>query len=194
MTGDSARQLGDLVEHARAARALSGRPAPAARYHFLAPEGVCHPFDPQTCIFWNGRYHLFYAVQAKRIGLWGHASSTDLLPAEVLRIDTSRSSLSRNIVQPWPQPSASFLPDPLDGRADVRMQEAPFALRPGGSLDLRIFLDRSVLEVFANGRQCMAQRIYPTRGDSAGIALFSRGGAATVRHLRAWDLAATSPW
>ncbi len=98
------------------------------------------------------------------------------------------------IVQPWPQPSASFLPDPLDGRADVRVQEAPFALRQGESLQLRIYLDRSVLEVFANGRQCMAQRIYPTRGDSTGVALFSRGGAATVRRPRAWDLAATNPW
>ena len=114
--------------------------------------------------------------------------------AQVLRIDTSRSSLSSEVVQPWPQPSASFLPDPLAGRADVRVQEAPFALRPGESLELRIFLDRSVLEVFANGRQCMAQRIYPTRGDSTGIALLGRGRAVTVRSLRTWDLAATNPW
>ena len=42
-----------------------------------------------------------------------------------------------------------------------------------------------MLEVFANGRQCMAQRIYPTRGDSTGIALCGRGSAVTVRRLRA---------
>lgn len=74
---------------------------------------------------------------------------------------------------------------------DVRVQEAPLALAPGERLALRIFLDCSVLEVFANGRQCICQRIYPTRSDSLGVALFSRGGEAVVRQLDAWDLTAT---
>ena len=49
------------------------------KYHFIAPESICHPFDPQGCIYWRGRYHLFYAYQVEEVGLWGHASSTDLL-------------------------------------------------------------------------------------------------------------------
>ena len=57
---------------------------------------------------------------------------------------------------------------------------------------LRIFLDKSILEVYANGRQCVTQRIYPTRTDSLGVALFSRQGTTTVRSLDAWDLAATN--
>ena len=49
------------------------------KYHFTAPEGICYPFDPQGCIYWQGRYHLFYACQVEDLGLWGHASSADLL-------------------------------------------------------------------------------------------------------------------
>ena len=93
-----------------------------------------------------------------------------------LQVDTSRSSLSPDIVQPWPQHGTSFSPNPLDGREDVRVQKAPFELAPGEPLRLRIFLDRSILEVFANSRQCVTQRIYPTRGDSMGVRLFSEKG------------------
>ena len=71
----------------------------------------------------------------------------------------------------------------------VTAQEAPFELLPGESLKLRIFLDRSVLEVFANERQCVTQRIYPTRGDSLGVTLFSRDGSVDVKSLDAWDMA-----
>ena len=76
----------------------------------------------------------------------------------------------------------------------ARAQEAPFELHDGETLKLRIFLDRSVLEVFANGRQCITQRIYPTRSDSLGVRLFARGGSALVRRLEAWDMTPTNPW
>ena len=53
------------------------------RYHFVAPEGFCSPFDPNGAIFWRGRYHLFYIFQdpdlPRRGHCWGHASSTDLV-------------------------------------------------------------------------------------------------------------------
>jgi len=29
-------------------------------YHFVVPEGVAMPFDPNGAIYWKGRYHLFY--------------------------------------------------------------------------------------------------------------------------------------
>ena len=114
--------------------------------------------------------------------------------AEKLKIDTTRSSLSPEIFQPWPIPQASFHPQLLEGREDVRVQEAPFVLAPRERLKLQIFLDRSILEVFANGRQCITQRIYPTRSDSLGTVLFSRGGSTQIRSLEAWDIAATNPW
>ena len=53
------------------------------RYHFVAPEGSCAPFDPNGALFWRGRYHLFYIFQdpglPRRGHCWGHASSTDLV-------------------------------------------------------------------------------------------------------------------
>ena len=61
-------------------------------------------------------------------------------------------------------------------------------LQPREPLKLRIFIDRSVVEVFANGRQCMTQRIYPARRDSLGVALFSSGGNARCTALDAWDM------
>jgi beta-fructofuranosidase len=45
-----------------------------------------------------------------------------------------------------------------------------------------------VLEVFANGRQCLTQRIYPTRGDSVNVALLACGGQARVISLKAWNM------
>jgi len=81
-----------------------------------------------------------------------------------------------------------------EANPEVQFQEAPLELRDGESLELRIFLDHSILEVFANGRQCVTQRIYPTRADSTGVALFSRGGDAEVSTLDAWDLAASNPY
>jgi hypothetical protein len=38
------------------------------------------------------------------------------------------------------------------------------------------------------------RRIYPTREDSLGVALFSRGGPAQVRRVRAWKVMPSSPY
>lgn len=65
---------------------------------------------------------------------------------------------------------------------------APFELREGEPLRLRVFVDRSVVEVFANGRQCVAVRVYPEREDSLGVSLRARGGDAVLRSLDAWQM------
>ena len=76
----------------------------------------------------------------------------------------------------------------------VTKQVAPFELRPGEKLELRVFIDRSIIEIFANERQCITQCVYPTREDSTGIELFSKGGSMTVVSLQAWDMAPTNQW
>jgi len=76
----------------------------------------------------------------------------------------------------------------------VTAQEAPLRLRPDEKLQLRVFLDQSILEVFANDRQCITQRIYPSQQDSLGIKLFSEGGSIEIESLRAWEMAPTNPW
>ena len=108
--------------------------------------------------------------------------------ATVLRIDVSRSSLDREIRYTRYR---SLQPHLAESEQYVTAQEGPFKLAPGELLTLRIFLDRSILEVFANRRQCVTQRIYPTRTDSIGVSLFARGGKAKVQSLQAWTLAPT---
>jgi len=63
--------------------------------------------------------------------------------------------------------------------------EAPHALEPGETLQLRILLDGSVLEVIANGRTSICSRIYPSRAESRGIRLF---GQSIVNTMSIWTM------
>lgn len=105
----------------------------------------------------------------------------------VLSIDLSRSSLDPAIVH------RTFCMFGGDNPA-VTVQEAPLELPEGEPLRLRVFLDRSIIEVFANGRQCLTQHVYPTRPDSLGLAFFSQGAPTPVRRVRAWPMAPANAW
>ena len=69
----------------------------------------------------------------------------------------------------------------------------PLYLKDAQPLRLRIFIDRSIIEVFANGRQCMTLRAYPTLNDSTGVSVFARGGAAKLVSLTAHQMRSTWP-
>ena len=56
------------------------------------------------------------------------------------------------------------------------------------ALKLRIFVDKSVVEVFANSRQAVMRRIYPSREDSVGESFVSTGGDAEVHTLEAYKI------
>jgi len=90
-----------------------------------------------------------------------------------LKIDTTRSSLSEG-------------PKGVEG--------GPFELKPGEPLKLRVFVDKSVVEAFANDRQAAVRRIYPSRPDGLGVRVFSRGGPAKVRRLTAWEMFPANPY
>lgn len=77
---------------------------------------------------------------------------------------------------------------------DATEQEAPLQLIEGETLKLRIFMDKSVLEVFANGRQCITQRIYPSKEHSLEIRLFAKGGNGQALIVQAWDMDQAVPW
>jgi len=79
---------------------------------------------------------------------------------------------------------SSVLPD-VRSRAP---ETAPVLLGKSELLKLRVFVDRSVVEVFVNGRQCVAMRIYPGRPDSLGLSLRSQGQNATLNSLDAWQM------
>ncbi len=80
--------------------------------------------------------------------------------------------------------NSSELPD-----VAIRLPEnGPFELSEGESVKLRVFIDRSIVEVFANGRQCVAARVYPGRDDSTGISIRARGSKAKLLRLDAWQM------
>ena len=77
-----------------------------------------------------------------------------------------------------------MLPDVMARPEEV----APFKLGEGEPLRLRVFIDKSVVEVFANGRQCLALRVYPGREDSVGVSVRAQGSDAVLRFLDAWQM------
>jgi beta-fructofuranosidase len=76
----------------------------------------------------------------------------------------------------------------LDEEATGVVSSARVPLSANEPLRLQVFLDRSVIEVFANGRACMTARIYPSRPDSLGVQVFERGGSARLRSLDVWEM------
>lgn len=58
----------------------------------------------------------------------------------------------------------------------------------GQPLDLHIFLDGSVLEVFINEEKALSTRIFPEKPGSTGLDLFAEGGTATFPNLDIWEM------
>jgi beta-fructofuranosidase len=58
---------------------------------------------------------------------------------------------------------------------------------------LRILIDKSVVEVFANDRQSVLRRIYPSQPESVQVKLFSAEGATRVHSLTGWAMMPANP-
>jgi beta-fructofuranosidase len=97
-------------------------------------------------------------------------------PDELQRIVYSRISIDTSY--------SSTLPDALSRAPET----APVLLDPEEPLRLRVFVDRSVVEVYVNGKQCLAVRVYPGRADSMGVSLRSQGKDTVLRSLDAWQM------
>ena len=75
---------------------------------------------------------------------------------QTLTLDISASSTNSDVIRLEPE-------------------TGPLELADDELLRLRVFIDRSVVEVFANARQCLTKRIYPAQADSVGIGLVAQG-------------------
>jgi beta-fructofuranosidase len=106
-----------------------------------------------------------------------------------IRIDLIKSSLDKTVEYPTYVQNYGGKNGTPKQNPSVTAQEAPFELKADELLQLRIFIDRSIMEVFVNDRQCLTQRIFPTRPDSVGVALFSTDGKAVFTSAEAWDMA-----
>ncbi len=87
----------------------------------------------------------------------------------VISIDSSRSSTLPDVASRAPETAQVF----IDKRQPLK---------------LRVFVDRSVVEVFVNGRQCVGLRVYPGREDSVGVSLRAQGRDALLESLDAWQM------
>ena len=67
-------------------------------------------------------------------------------------------------------------------------EEAQVKIESGETLKLRVFIDKSVVEVFVNGKQVLAVRVYPGRDDSLGISLRSQGSNTLLKSFDAWQM------
>lgn len=59
-----------------------------------------------------------------------------------------------------------------------------------GGFTLRVFVDRSLIEAYLDGRQSITTRAYPTRSDAMGLQVWANDKASTVRveRLRVWPM------
>ena len=68
----------------------------------------------------------------------------------------------------------------------------PFELKEGENLNLRIFIDRPIVEVFINDRQAVVQRQLH-KPEDVGICLYSKGGDIKA-DVTGWRMAASNQW
>jgi len=73
-------------------------------------------------------------------------------------------------------------------------ESAPLTLAPNELLVLRVFVDKSIIEVFANDRQAICRRVFPRRSDSLGVVLFADGASAQFRQVTAWEMMPANPY
>jgi sucrose-6-phosphate hydrolase SacC (GH32 family) len=131
----------------------------------IAPQGA-KQFGTQVCCAPDGSEQTTIVYNSKE---------------EVVCVDLSRTSLDKSLTE-------GFYED-----HDYK-QEAELKLKPNETLNLHVFLDRSVMEAFVNNRLCLTHRIYPTRDDGKGVAFFARGGAIRIPKLDAWKMHPSNPW
>jgi len=71
-------------------------------------------------------------------------------------------------------------------------QQGDLVLAQGEALRLRVFLDQSIIEIYANDRVAGTLRVYPTREDSLGVDAFVEGGDVQLTQLEAWEFGSSS--
>jgi beta-fructofuranosidase len=97
----------------------------------------------------------------------------------VLRVDLSKTSLDSTLMRDhW---------HPL-------IQEASLEISEDEALNLHVFVDKSVLEIFVNKKLCLTQRVFPSLKESQGITIFSVGGKIEVPEFNAWKMHPSNPW
>jgi beta-fructofuranosidase len=110
----------------------------------------------------------------RKLSIWYDTKS-------VVSLDGTRSSISPDV---WIRPPERAVME----QGPRNWDSAPDATAPGKPVRLRVFLDRSVVEVFVNEKLYLATRVYPVRQDSLGVSLKAQGQDAVLKSLDAWQM------
>lgn len=87
----------------------------------------------------------------------------------VIAVDNTDSSLSEHAICRAPDLGSLFI-------------------HPSENLKLRIFVDKSIVEVFVNDRLCLSTRAYPVKKDSTGVSVRARERDGKLIHGSLWEL------
>lgn len=73
-------------------------------------------------------------------------------------------------------------------------QTVSYAIEDNQALNLDVFVDKSVIEIFVNGDICIVQRVYPMRDDRKQVRQFTNDRQIRARNVVKWEMDATNPW
>ena len=79
-----------------------------------------------------------------------------------------------------------------NGGGSPCLEEAPFVLTEGEELDLDLFVDKTVIEVYANNRQAICRRGYPSNPADAVYVYAVTNGAADFGTVEVWEMMETN--
>lgn len=71
---------------------------------------------------------------------------------------------------------------------DTRMNRRDQFDIKGENLKLHIFIDKSLIEVFANDRNSITRFVYPSLPQSNGLEIMNEGGTVKVKSMKVWEL------
>lgn len=70
----------------------------------------------------------------------------------------------------------------------LQVRRGDFAVKPGQKINLRLFIDGSVIEGFINNQDAFTTRIFPSKSESNRVELFSAGGSIKLSEVKVWKL------
>ena len=69
----------------------------------------------------------------------------------------------------------------------LESRKVPFELKADEELTLRVFLDKSIIEVFVNDRQAaIAPHMHAP--ENLGVSIFSKGGDVAIKEAKGWKM------
>lgn len=74
------------------------------------------------------------------------------------------------------------------------LETLPLDLPADEPLSLRVFIDRAIVEVYANDRQAIGRRVFPSTPERAlGVSLWSEN-PAEIEQFQSWEMAPSNPY